>query len=243
MKLIVMVVTATISFGNLATAAVDKNWDRYFAIKRIGTQLAIKQNLLGGPPGNLLICDTWSTNFGTDTFSSQIDQKLLDVAGAVVEWKHRLSKVAKQEVWRAQLEAAEERMVRTVVSKGRDADIDGEGKKLVRALNKQIGSSKIEWSSECGAGGPIDVVFKTEPEKGRVTLISEFNYELCKVRGTQDDPVRCTEWRVAKEPESVTGFYYIRVEWPGRVEKPARYDLTTLSGKAKGPTVYWLRFP
>jgi len=36
-------------------------------------------------------------------------------------------------------------------------------------------------------------------------------------------------------------FYYIQVNWPGRVEGPKRYDLNPWSGKVQD--TYWLRFP
>lgn len=232
-----------IAFFASAGVAEAQGFERYLSIKKIGTQLALRNKILVNDQGsNLHICDTWSVIMGTSRFSSRQDARLLDVAGAVVKWRRDLASVTRKELWLPELVRAEERMVATALN-NRDPDIDAEGKRLVRAVNQKLGRKKLEWMSECGAGGPVDVTFKTEPEIGRVRIISEFSYELCKLVGTQNDPDKCTSWRVAKDREAVSGVYYIRIEGPGRIVGPDRYDLSSGSNKIDDKQIVRLRFP
>jgi hypothetical protein len=199
---------------------------------------------LGDHDSDLFIRATWSENFGTQGFSSPQDNEFLDIAGAIVTWRMILTNWAPREIWLPYLIKAENALL-AEARRVKGADIDRQGKSLARQLNALwVGSRHLLHEGGCGAGGYVDIVFKTEPEKGRVSNISEFDYELCKLcklKGVQKDPEKCTAWRVAKEPESVSGVYYIQVRWANHAEGPHRSDLNPWSGKLKD--VYWLRFP
>ena len=241
------VTLATIVAGALLLAstahAEDAGWKRYFDVKRVGTELVIKDNgLIDVEKNNLFIGVTWSSEdmLGSDRFSARRDTLLLDIAGVIVTWRKVLttSKVAKKD-WQPQLEQIEERWVSQVLYNrlNRDAlynDIQRESKRLAKVFG-------LRNDSGGGAGGYVDVKFRTEPKSGQVSIIDEFDYELCKLSHTQNNHELCTAWRVAKEPEYVSGVYYIQVNWPGRVEGPNRYDLNPWSGKLHD--IYWLRFP
>jgi hypothetical protein len=226
-----------------AAHAEEPGWKRYFDVKRVGTELAIKNKvLLGLERDNLFVGTRWSSGdvFGTDLFSAPRDALLLDVVGVIVTWRETLSisKIPKKD-WERQLGQIEKRWVSEILHNTLDADawnrdVDRESKRLAKAFG-------LHNYSGGGAGGYVDVKFRTEPKSGQVSIISEFDYELCKLSDTQNNHKLCTAWRVAKEPESVSGVYYIQVNWPGRVEGPNRYDLNPWSGKVHD--IYWLRFP
>ena len=181
--------------------AKDAGWKRYFDVKRVGTELAIKENVIT-PENSLGICSTWSSAdiFGTEYFSAHRDALLLDIAGVIVEWRHTLGISKKQkEDWDRQLEQVENRWVSGVLRNSMnryawDRDADRESKRLAKAFG-------LSYATECGAGGYVDVKFRTQPKSGQVSVISEFDYELCKLSHTQNNHELCTAWRVAKEPE------------------------------------------
>ena len=235
-----------VSFSLISAASADNLPKRYYDIKRVGTELATKGQALmpGDTTDNLWICENWSDadQLGTQAFSAPQDTRFLDVAGAIVRWRLSLMKWQPNAVWQARLSQAEDSLVAIArSSKGSmEESIKKEGRVLVRDMNKLKVGRQLSYNSECGAGGFVDVKFRTEPSGGRVSIISEFDYELCKLQNTQNDHAKCSAWRVAKDPELVSGSYYLQVNWPNRVEGPDRYDLNPQSGKLHD--VYWLRF-
>jgi len=230
-------------FVATSATAYAQDTQLYFDIKRVGTELARKEQLLLGQGDDLYICETWSDSLGTAPFSSRQNAYLLDVAGAIVRWRTSLAKWGPKDAWQSRLIQAEQVLVAKGFSQyNRDSikDILREGKALVADLNELGVGRRLFFKGGCGAGGFVDIVFRTDPARGRVSIISEFEYELCRLKGTHNDHELCRAWRVAKEPEAVSGAYYLQVNWPGRVEGPDRYDLNPWSGKLKD--VYWLRF-
>ncbi|RVJ41205.1 hypothetical protein [Sinorhizobium meliloti] len=217
--------------------------EHYYDIKRVGTRLIGTLGFFPNEINNdLFICEGWSETLGSSKFSSQMDSELLDIAGAIVEWRGQLGAWLPKKIWHPRLVEAEKRLVNNALKRS-SYTIEDEALRLIKDLNAKGISPNLIWQGECGAGGYVYVTFATEPPNGQVSIISEFDYELCKLKGHQNDPTRCTAWRIAKRPEAVSGAYYIKVKWRGREEGPLKYDRNPWGSSFPAEGTYWLRFP
>jgi hypothetical protein len=229
--------------------ASSADWELYKSIKIVGTRLAVQKNLLASVSPrsrdiDLYPCVGWSENLGVQGHVSTNKQRLLDLAGIVVSWRELLRSAGyPEDIWRTRLVEMEEALV-TAANGGRNDLLarftrdEGEmigrfGRELVRLADRHRSISgrrlpRVLFEGGCGAGGLVDVRFRTYPPNGVVSIISEFGYELCRLGGNPADERTCTDWRRAKSKESVSGVYYVLVKWPDRTAGPVRYDLSNV---------------
>jgi hypothetical protein len=168
--------------------------------------------------------------------SSKKNRKLLDVAGYIIEWHYYFSHAGyPADVWQPQLEEIEKALLARAESES-EHQLWNEARTRARPLvtvaeqyRHQSGKKlpKMLYSSSCGAGGPVGVFLKSSPPGGAISIISQFEYELCALDHDSSDMMSCNAWRRVKSDgkESISGIYYISVKWPDKTMPPTRYDL------------------
>jgi hypothetical protein len=191
------------------------------------------------------ICDTPSIAIGVLPSEKGSDRDLFDIAGTVLYWKLLFNEARiPEDAWGPPLQDVEKAMIVQMVPKAAqsgsgtgvvpikaDSDIFEQAEKyLVKYLAADRARHhrrvpKITDEHGCGAGGPVDVHFRTSPPGGHINIISEFSYKACQLDGTQDDIAKCTNWRRAKQTESVSGYYYVFGVWGDDAIKPYRVNL------------------
>jgi hypothetical protein len=184
-------------------------------------------------------CDGWSD--GTVTVENdRATRNLVDVVGYITEWRLMLSYAGFPEaVWKDRLQTAEANLVRKAYDKRSSQDDffnaaikEGRGIAAAAETYRKTKNRKLPqvlYRSECGAGGPVDVVLKPSPSGGTISMISEFQYELCKVEGgKQDDLNSCRGWRTVRSDGrvQVSGRYFISAKWPDKSSSPKRFDFS-----------------
>jgi hypothetical protein len=217
----------------------------YLKIKAVVEKLAQENKYPLGSQGDLktAFCDPLSVPFDATHLSTPQNRDLLDVAGAVLFWRTNLSDAGYPSTfWEPVLLKIESAAVDKVGS-GIDEDklldylqSDGETLfKLIKQYNSTPAGKNLPPPSdmgECGAGGPVDIYLATSPAGGAISVISEFEYELCALDlNSGNDMSSCSAWRRVNSDGklSVSGIYYIKVSWGDKDMPPTKYDFDDAS--------------
>jgi hypothetical protein len=181
--------------------------------------------LCAGPPGHDLAGESL-------TKSNRDSDDLAALAGTIVAWQNDFTHLGYPKAFWENLINEYERSTLAGLSKvdtlGRDqVQLDEVADRLVIMLSHyrhrfNPSLPYLTRDTGCGAGDQI-VTILAEPKDGRVYLISEFFYELCKAQGIDPfDTDRCSQWEevVNQGIAFVAGRYYYLARWPdGAIRK------------------------
>jgi hypothetical protein len=210
-------------------------------VKKLAVPLAVKHQLftddIWGEQGyiDLYPCGSLSEGLGVDGFGLKLNHDLLDVAGTIEEWRRWFKHGGfPQQAFESSLMDTEAALVEAAMRRSLPDDIwVSKAKSVAAAVNKYrrdhgLKLPQVVVRGECGAGGPTDVVLRTDTVGGTMFIISEFDHMLCALDGDADDPKSCKSWRniKAKGKESVSGIYYIGISVGSGSLKTGRYDLS-----------------
>lgn len=228
-----LIFTAAFLMNSYDVPASDQtDFDNYLVVKRFNKESnpIYPGDVVSGEVG---VCEYDSVVLGIEPFSDELTISLLDIAGVIIHVKQNLLSAGSIRVWHPELVKLEAELVAFAHSNQNHQLVR---KKIDQRLEqytlflKSHGLRVHAGGTECGAGGYVEVIFKTEPSGGIISMISELNYELCRLKGIQDDPNQCSAWRVAKDTESISGAYFVKIDWPNRSFGPKRYDFNPWGG-------------
>ena len=232
--------------------STPKGWALYTKIKAIGVKLTKSDQNIGADDASveLFPCQTWSEDLGAEGFGTKRSIALLDIAGYIVKWSAYLTAAKYPEsVWKVKLEGIEKELVNDINTGWMTEDqLVASAQTLGENFAYEIdhwrlksGSklTKIAFQPECGAGGPVNIILKSDPPDGTISIISEFSYDLCELDGDPSDMKSCKGWRQNKlgVKELVSGTYYIQARWANKYKRPARFNLSNVTD---GQTI-WIK--
>lgn len=197
-------------------------------------------------------CGSFSSIAGIDGDGQPRATAMIDLAADVLYWSHRVESFGyPRAAWAKLVADFEQEALREIVAddfiakqEKRQRQIEaGEDVEEVKQLSKALAEyleayrtkhrlklPPLGWSNLCGASDEAkEVVFKTSPPNGAVSLIPAFFFEVCKSKtANAADLNQCRYWRNAVESKSkVLGEYYVQVRWDdGKAMPPKRYNLT-----------------
>lgn len=190
-------------------------------------------------------CGGWSDGMLV-VENDNVTRNLVDVVAYVTEWELKLSAARFPEsVWKDRLNRAEANLVIKAHNRRYSSDdffkeaikegrvIANAAESYRKAQNQKL--PKVLYMEECGSGGPVHVVLKASPSGGTISMISEFQYELCRVEGgKQDDLNACRGWRTVRSDGrvEVSGRYFISARWRDKSSSPKRYDFSDADEEA-----------
>jgi hypothetical protein len=240
--------------GSLLTAncgvAQSATWNDYLITKKVVETYSAKKKIydpardgeLGGR------CNDFTSMLWSGEFGSATDHALADIAGKIVFWSNELTALGYPPSISKDLTGQiEHDLVSNLLSghyhkEGNFYDIDF-GTYVDRLITTGNAYRKrnnpnlkrlYQEQTGCGAGGEADVSFASSPSGGQISIIPEFNYELCKAKG--DTSISgCTAWRRINSTgnSGAISVYYVYVTWPGKTFGPTRYDLSRVKGGQK----------
>jgi len=178
----------------------------------------------------------------TGLIGTEMDGALADIAGKVVFWSNELTALGYPSSISKDLVGQIEHDLVTNLLNGRyhkqygfyDIDFGKQVDRLIDAGDKYRASNNshlkrlfVDPTTSCGAGGEAEVTFTSSPSGAQISVIPEFNYELCKAHG-DTSLTGCTAWRRVNSTGAgrVSSVYYVYVKWSGRTSGPTRYDLS-----------------